>query len=126
MLARYKIYRGKRPPDDTLPDGVRQDTRKHTSHCLRPSAKMVARFLGLLDESAWNEFRSQYLHLLEERFSEDRSPFDQLADLAANQDVFIGCSCPTVKNPNVEHCHTFLALQFMSERYPNLSIRFPA
>ena len=125
MLARYKIYRGKRPSDAVLPKGVRQDTRKHTKHCLRPTAEMVSRYLGLLDDESWDQFASQYVQLLDQRFHDDPAPFDQLADLATTQDVFIGCSCPTAKNPDVEHCHTVLALQFMREHYPNLKIQFP-
>ena len=126
MLARYKIYRGKRPPDDVIPEGIRQDRRKHTRHCLRPTAELVYRYLGKLDDDSWNEFASAYVQLLEERFAKDRSPFDHLAQLATLQDVFVGCSCPTAKNPNVNQCHTVLALQFMQERYPDLSVRFPS
>ena len=46
MLARYKMYRGNRPPEDPLPAGIRQDTRKHTRHCLRPTEQLVAKFLA--------------------------------------------------------------------------------
>jgi hypothetical protein len=41
MLARYTIYRGKRPSVEPFPNGIRKDTRKHTKHCLRPSERMV-------------------------------------------------------------------------------------
>ena len=41
------------------------------------------------------------------------------------EEVYLGCSCPTKKNPNVNHCHTVLALRFMSEHYPALDIVFP-
>ena len=46
MLARYKIYRGKRPVGVHPPDGIRQDTRKHTRHCLRPCAEIVSEYLA--------------------------------------------------------------------------------
>ena len=41
MLGRYTMHRGKRP--DVI--GIRQDTRKHTRHCLRPNPEMVTRLL---------------------------------------------------------------------------------
>ena len=125
MLARYTMYRGKRPASDPLPDGVRQDTRKHTRHCLRPAAEMVVRYLADPGVYPWAEFERDYLRLLRERFSADRRPFDELARLAAEADVFIGCSCPTKKNPDVSHCHTVLALRFMRDRYPRLAVVFP-
>jgi hypothetical protein len=56
MLARYKLYRGSRADDDPLPVGIRQDTRKHTGHCLRPSEEAVAEYLASGDESAWRIF----------------------------------------------------------------------
>lgn len=125
MLARYRIHRGKRPPDDPLPEGVRQDTRRHTKHPLRPSRDMVEEYLAEPTESAWRRFEQEYLALLEERFASDRGPFDHLADLARKQDVFLGCSCPTKKNPRVDHCHTYPALQFMMRKYPDLDVRLP-
>jgi len=126
MLARYKIYRGRRPAGVELPRGIRQDTRKHTRHILRPTAKMVATFLGDGSESAWQAFREEYLRLLEGRFDADRRPFDELAELAKERDVYLGCSCPTQKQPDVHCCHTLLALEFMGERYGGLSIQWPA
>ena len=125
MLARYRIVRGKRPPDDPLPDGERQDTRKHTKHCLRPDENAVFRFLASPSEAAWKTFRSDYLGLLASRFKEDREPFDALADLARETDVYIGCNCPTTKNPDVQRCHTVLALAFMQQRYSDLKIVLP-
>ena len=125
MLARYTMYRGKHPASDPLPDGIRQDTRKHTRHCLRPAAEMVLRYLADPGSYPWREFERDYLRLLSDRFNADRRPFDALAKLAAEDDVFIGCSCPTKKNPEVSHCHTVLALRFMHEHYPELSIMFP-
>jgi hypothetical protein len=125
MLARYTMYRGKRPASDPLPDGVRQDTRKHTRHCLRPAADMVTRYLADPKSYPWREFKQDYLRLLGERFAVDRRSFDDLTELASTTDVYIGCSCPTKKNPDVSHCHTVLALGFMEKRYPKLVVRFP-
>jgi uncharacterized protein YeaO (DUF488 family) len=125
MLGRYKIYRGKPPADTKLPAGIRQDTRKHTRHCLRPSAEMVSQYLADPAAEAWQEFASSYLRTLDQRWAADPTPFDDLADLAAGQNVYLGCSCPTAKNPDVNHCHTVLALKFMQQRYPALDVEFP-
>lgn len=125
MLARYKIYRGKRPPLDPLPDGVRQDARFRTRHVLRPTKEMAAAFLESGTEAAWKKFAAAYRALLTERFREDRRAFDELAELALRDDVYIGCSCPTEKNPRVDRCHTYLALQFMKARYPRLRVILP-
>jgi uncharacterized protein YeaO (DUF488 family) len=128
MLARYRIYRGKRPPGDPLPDGIRQDARHRTRHCLRPERDMVETFLATPAEQkddAWRAFRERYTAILKKRFAEDRAPFDKLARLATESDVFLGCSCPTKKNPDVSHCHTVLALRFMKDKYPRLRVKFP-
>jgi uncharacterized protein YeaO (DUF488 family) len=125
MIARYKIYRGKRPASEPLPDGVRKDTRKHTKHCLRPTEEGVRQYLTNPTSKAWKEFAAKYLQSLDQRFEEDPTPFDELAGLAQDQDVRIGCSCPTAKNPDVNQCHTVLALQFMKEHYPALEVEFP-
>ena len=125
MLARYRIHRGKRPADDPLPDGVRQDTRKHTRHFLRPDAEAVAEFLANPDAEAWERFAEHYQNLLTERFEQNPTPFDDLASLAGTEDVHLGCSCPTAKNPDVNHCHTVLALRFFEQHYPDLDVRLP-
>jgi hypothetical protein len=125
MLARYKIYRGRRPPSDPLPTGFRQDTRWRTKHPLRPTEAIVKEFLAAPDEQAWSRYRKAYFDLLESRFSEDRAPFDKLAGLVEATDVYLGCSCPTKLNPRIDHCHTFLALQFMERKYPLLPVRLP-
>jgi len=126
MLARYRISRGKPKPGERLPDGVRQDTRKHTSHCLRPTAAVVGAFLaGPMDAAAWRRFADAYRAVVEERFRVDRGPFDRLAELASEHDVYLGCSCPTQKQPRVDRCHTYLALQFMAQRYPELEVVLP-
>ena len=125
MLQRYKSYRGKRPPNDPLPKGTRQDTRKHTRHCLRPTKEMVEKYLGDTTAKAWAEFEREYLGVLKQRFAEDRMPFDQLAESARELDIHLGCNCPTNANPDVNQCHTVLALRFMKEKYPKLVVRFP-
>ena len=125
MLARYKIYRGKPPAVAQRPEGIRQDTRKHTRHCLRPPAEIVAQYLANPTREAWQKFESSYLRSLAQRCEADPAPFDDLADLATAQNVYLGCSCPTVKNPDVQHCHTVSALKFMQDRYPALEIEFP-
>ena len=125
MLTRYKIYRGKRPAADPLPDGIRQDTRQHTKHPLRPSAEIVQNYLALPTDKAWVEFRAKYLDQLEERYSTDRQPLDELANHALGEDVYLGCGCPTKANPRVDHRHTYLALRFMRETYPKLHVVMP-
>jgi hypothetical protein len=125
MLARYHIIRGKRPPDEPLPDGVRMDTRKHTRHVLAPNAKSVLRFLDDTNQDAYQHFASEYRALLQQRFETERDRFDVLAEAARNEDVYIGCNCPTKKNPDVQHCHTVLALKFMREKYRDLKVRLP-
>jgi len=125
MLARYKIYRGKPPADVQRPEGIRQDTRKHTRHCLRPPTEIVTEYLANPSLEAWKKFESHYLRNLGERCQADPTPFDDLADLATAENVYVGCSCPTVKNPDVKRCHTVLALKFMKVRYPALEVVFP-
>ncbi len=125
MLARYKMYRGKPPADAQRPEGIRQDARKHTRHCLRPCTKVVSEYLANPSATAWEKFESSYLRSLEERWDADPTPFDDLADLATGENVYIGCSCPTAKNPDVKRCHTVLALKFMKDRYPALEVEFP-
>ena len=124
-LHRFKMYRGKRPPDDPLPEGVRRDTRFSTRHCLRPEKELVTRYLEQPTAPAWAKFEKEYAALLDSRFRDDRTPFDELAAQALEENVFIGCSCPTQKNPDVNHCHTVLALRFMQARYPDLDVVFP-
>ena len=126
MLARYRIIRGKRPPDEPLPDGVRMDTRKHTHHVLAPNAQSVLRFLDDTNEAAYQRFASEYRALLAQRFEAERERFDAIAAAARSSDVYIGCNCPTQKNPDVQHCHTVLALRFMREKYRDLKVRLPS
>ena len=125
MLARYKIYRGKAAADAKVPVGVRQDTRKHTRHCLRPPVEIVVTYLTEPTSTNWKKFETEYVRSLEARYSEDPTPFDQLAETASAKNVYIGCSCPTAKNPDVHRCHTVLALKFMREHYPDLDVEFP-
>jgi len=86
---------------------------------------MVTRFLDPNDKYAWGQFRVDYLSLVQRRHEVDRKPFDQLAERALHEDVYLGCSCPTKSNPNVQNCHTWLALEFMAARYPDLEVIFP-
>ena len=59
VLARYSMVRG--VPASSLPQGIRQDTRKHTRHILRPAAEMVQRVLADADNPmAWRAFEAQY------------------------------------------------------------------
>jgi hypothetical protein len=125
MLARYQIVRGKRDPHDPLPDGKRIDTRKHTRHFLRPESEQVSALLSDLNERTYREFSKAYNALLAARFKEDRAPFDALAEQAAHEDVYLGCSCPSSANPDVQRCHTVLALHFMKNRYPKLRVVLP-
>ena len=125
MLGRYRIVRGKRAPDDPLPDGVRQDTRKHTRHVLRPDTDAVKAFLDNPSDAAWKAFARDYEALLERRRTETPEAFDELAARATDEDVWIGCNCPTAKNPDVRRCHTYLALRYMAKHYPELDITWP-
>jgi hypothetical protein len=125
VLARYQIVRGKRAPGDPLPEGRRIDTRKHTQHCLRPETSQVEGLFDDMSAAGFARFAKSYRATLEARFERDRAPFDALAQLAQHQDVYLGCSCPTQKNPDVKRCHTTLALHFMHERYPKLKVSFP-
>lgn len=120
MLTRYTMKRGVAAAE--LPPGIRQDTRKHTRHPLRPEKELVARYLEDPSDSAWNEFERSYLAELDKRFVKDRAPYDSLAELAADNDVHLGCNCPTAKNPIAGRCHTYLALEFMSRKYPGLRV----
>jgi hypothetical protein len=76
-------------------------------------------------DPVWRAFSKKYLALLKQRFEEDRKPFDELAQLATDNDVFLGCNCPTKGNPVHGRCHTYLALEFMKERYPGLGVVIP-
>ena len=126
MLSRYTIYR-RRPADaGPLPNGIRRDTRYRTSHVLRPAKDLVEAYLTDTTDAAWRRFKKEYLALLKERFRENRAPFDELARLATDNDVFLGCNCPTKKNPIPGRCHTYLALEFMKKKRPSLEVVIPA
>lgn len=126
MLARYRIVRGKRPPEEPLPEGVRIDVRKHTRHVLAPEAELVDALLeDASDPARLKAFAQMYGELLGARFASDRDAFDRLAATARDQDVYLGCSCPTGRQPNVLHCHTVLALRFMRKHYRTLDVRIP-
>jgi uncharacterized protein YeaO (DUF488 family) len=123
MLSRYRIVRGARPVDEPLPNGIRQDTRKHTRHILRPSPEIVAQLLSDASPESFARFRKAYLSLLDERFLRDRGAFDTLAQLARREDVYLGCNCPSARQPEVRRCHTVLALEFFAAHYADLQIR---
>lgn len=125
MLARYHISRGARRPDDPLPVGIRQDTRKHTRHVLRPTEPLVVALLEDSSAEAAARFAKGYRALLEQRFATERVRFDELAELARSNDVYLGCNCPTRRQPDVGRCHTVLALAFLRDHYPDLDVRFP-
>ena len=125
MLSRYTIYRRRPRGAPPLPDGVRRDTRHRTQHPLRPTQEMVDTYLADPTDAAWERFREQYSALIGERFQEDRAPFDELAKQAVNEDVYLGCSCPTQKNPIHGRCHTYLALEFMAAAYPEIEVVMP-
>jgi len=122
MLSRFTMVRGKRPEHDPLPDGIRQDTRKHTRHCLRPTSELVALYLDDPTDENWRSFEKGFGALIDARFGKDRAPFDKLAELARTDDVYLGCSCPTKRNPDVNRCHTVLALRFMKRTYRDLVV----
>ena len=125
VLARYQIMRGKRDGRAPLPTGIREDTRKHTRHPLRPSAELVSAFLADPGERGFVGFRKGYLTLLARRFEQERKSFDLLAERARKSAVYIGCSCPTLRQPDVRRCHTYLALEFMARAYPELDVVMP-
>ena len=66
-----------------------------------------------------------HLALLRTRYGSDPTAFERVAKLARDQNVYLGCNCPTKHNPDVRRCHTVLALQFMAERFPDLQIELP-
>jgi len=125
MLSRYTIYRRRPANAGPLPKGIRQDTRYRTKHVLRPGEDIVEAYLADPTDKAWQRFKRAYLALLEQRFGENCQPFDELAGLAADNDVFLGCNCPTQKNPVPGRCHTYLALEFMKKKYPELNVVIP-
>jgi uncharacterized protein YeaO (DUF488 family) len=104
---------------------VRKDTRYASKHVLRPTKELVEAYLADPTDAAWETFRKAYLAVLTERFDADRTRFDELAELATNEDVWLGCSCPTKQNPVVGRCHTHLALEFMRDKYPRLDVVTP-
>lgn len=121
MLGRYTMKRGAKASE--LPAGIRQDTRKHTRHLLRPTAEMVHGALS--GETSWDDFAVSYRALIAERRQKDPAAFDALAAQAREADVWLGCSCPTKHQPDVRRCHTWLALEVMRDAYPDLDVRFP-
>ena len=78
-----------------------------------------------LSGQAFDGFESSYRFILEERFETDSRAYVDLAAKAIEGDVYLGCNCPTGINLEVRRCHTWLALEFMAARFPNLDVRFP-
>ncbi|MBI4603154.1 MAG: hypothetical protein HY721_14440 [Planctomycetes bacterium] len=124
MLRRYQIppMYGRFPPDHPALNGIRQKTTFKTQHCLRPTKDLVDEYLAHVTEAAWRKYERLYFRILEARFLESREPFDKLAAVAGVKDLFLGCYCPTETNPDPDHCHTFLAVRFMKEKYPELEV----
>jgi len=50
------------------------------------------------------------------RLEGGRTEFDALAAMSREQDVYIGCSCSTQKNFDVNHCHTLFVLKFLKRK----------
>jgi hypothetical protein len=125
MLARYQIVRGKRPAGYALPQGTRIDIRKHRGHVLSPEPKAVAALLADPSPQRFAEYARAYNALLARRFRQKRAAFDQLAQVANEGDVYLGCNCPTRRIPDVRRCHTVLALRFMKRKYPALRVQLP-
>ena len=92
----------------------------------RPPREIVVAYLAAPSDQTWERFAAEYRSVLVERFAEERDRFDGLARMARHEDVYLGCSCPTKANPDVRRCHTWLALEFMKKRYPDLEVRFPS
>lgn len=109
-----------------MPEGKRIDTRKHTGHVLSPEPELVEALFADLNAASFARFARAYRELLDQRFRKQRAAFDELADLARAEDVYIGCNCPTAKQPDVKRCHTTLALQFMREKYKGLRVVLPS
>lgn len=124
MIGRYTILRG--APKASFPAGVRQDTRKHTQHFLAPTPEMVAAVFGARGSArAWGSYAEAYRALLESRYAADPKRFALLATMSKWHDVWLGCSCPSSKNPDVGRCHTILALRFLKQRFPEIDVVLP-
>lgn len=124
MLGRYTIVRG--ATRASYPAGIRQDTRKHTRHFLAPTPELVAEvFANRRSATAWDAYADRYRALIDARYTADPARFRLLATMARWHDVWLGCSCPSSKNPDVMRCHTVIALRFMKERFPSIAILLP-
>lgn len=125
MLARYRIPRIP-PPGYKKPDGKCIDIRyRWKRRCLAPPKKLVLDYLENPSERTWKVYEKKYLELLKSRYTTRKEEFDEIVSLAKDNDVHLGCSCPTIKNPDVYRCHTVLALRFMKQKYPRLKVKFP-
>jgi len=119
MIARCKFGRpmslAQKPKDG-------ESTQHNSKHVVRPTKDIVVEYLANPTDEAWEKFESAYVAILQQRFQENRKPFDELADRARNGKVLLLCDCPTKHNPAPNHCHTIPALQFMKARYPDLKV----
>lgn len=123
MLSRFQIKRGVNYP--RVPGALFKDTRKHVkAHVLAPTKDMVTRYLSQPTLDTWQWFQREYLLELQKRADERPEEFEELRRLAQTGDYYLGCSCPTPRNPLPCRCHTIVALEFMKERYPDLNVEF--
>jgi len=104
------MYMYGHPPHVPLPNGIIHRATKNTNHCLAPTDEIVQKYLMNPTQENWSIYETKYFDLLELRFKNRRKEFDELAKLATENDVYIGCFCPTKKNPDVYRCHTVLAI----------------
>ena len=71
-----------------------------------------------VERSSWEEIPVALVDLKRTE-SEIAGRKAALAEEAKVSDVYLGCSCPTAKNPDVRRCHTVLALKFMHAHAPS-------
>jgi len=71
-LHRYTTIRGL--GREHLPQGIRQDTRKHTRHVLRPDTDDVVRYFADPTDAGWEQFAKSWRTCVEQRFADDPAP----------------------------------------------------
>ncbi len=101
------------------------DTTYAAKHFLSPTEAMVKKYQSSPSDTAWREYENEYLKIIQERFEKNQELFDVLARRAMNENVKLGCFCPTRRIPDVYMCHTVIALRFMQEKYPELEVELP-
>jgi hypothetical protein len=122
MLGRFQLKRGVAYPK--AKGAQFKDTRKHTSHVLAPPTPLVKAYFQSPTLEAWQKFQTGYLQALRERFRKTPERFEELRELATSGDYYLGCNCPTTKNPFPCRCHTIVAIEFLKELYPDLEVDF--